>query len=58
MIETSITKANLIPLFHITVYHYPLKNLVSFYSNTPESCIKIERIKEMITITYEALIVK
>ena len=27
MIETLITKANLIPLFHITVYHYPLKTL-------------------------------
>ena len=57
MIETSITKANLIPLFHITVYHYPLKNpksdqnLISFHSNTAESCIEIKRIKKMITIT-------
>ena len=34
------------------------QNLISPYSNTAESFIKIMRIKEMITHRYEALITK
>ena len=38
--------------------YYRDQNLISPYSNTAESFVKIMRIKEMITHRYEALITK